>query len=344
MTRRTSRRARVWERLPDDELLQVRLCDLGIGIEGTTLDRRISQVRRELERRRLRFQPHFWLSTEWFTPDGIPGVAVPFYLAHPRLAKLEEKQMLEVEGGLRDWCLRLIRHELGHAIANAYRLHRRVKWREVFGKSSIPYPEFYQPRPYSKRFVLHLDYWYAQAHPSEDFAETFAVWLTPNSQWQKRYKGWPALKKLEYVDELMSEIAPKKQTVTTCRTVESLRELRMTLGEYYAEKRTRYGTEYPEFYDRDLRKLFAKGPDGGKGELASSFLRRMRPEIRRLVGEWTSEYQYTIDQVLKEMIARCRELRLRLERPEEEVKLEAMIMLTVQIMNYLHGGHHRVMV
>src|SRR6185295_10017069 len=94
-------------------------------------------------------------------------------------------------------------HEAGHAIDHAFRLERRRKRQEIFGSSSKPYPEFYTPKPYSKSFVLHLDAWYAQSHPDEDFAETFAVWLTPSSEWRQRYAGWKAAKKLEYMDALM---------------------------------------------------------------------------------------------------------------------------------------------
>ena len=196
-----------WAYLPDRELLNCAFADLGVRIEGSVLEERVERINEELRRRGLRFRPAFWLSEEWFSPDGVPGVAIPFYLAHPRLAKLEKRQMLEVEGGTRQWCLRILRHEVGHAIDNAYRLHRRRRWRELFGPSSQPYPEFYSPKPYSKRFVLHLDSWYAQSHPSEDFAESFAVWLRPGSRWRTQYAGWPALKKLRYVDELMREIS-----------------------------------------------------------------------------------------------------------------------------------------
>ena len=320
----------------------MRLCDLGVRIEGTKLEKRIERLYDDLARRRVAFRPHVWLSTEWFTPDGVPGLGVPFYLVHPRLMKLEEKQMYEVEGGHEEWCMRLLRHETGHAIDNAYRLHRRKQWREIFGPATRAYPSFYQPRPYSKRYVLHLDYWYAQGHPCEDFAETFAVWLTPGVNWRKRYAGWPALRKLEYVDALMKEIARKKPAVTTRERTESLPKLRMTLREYYEDKRARYGTDYPDFYDRDLRRLFADRPSGAANQRAAAFLRRIRPEIRRLVSRWTGQYQYTIDQLFRELITRSRQLNLRLDRTKDQAKLEAAILLTVQTMNYLHSGHHRI--
>ena len=168
--------------LSDEELLDLQMRQLDIRIEGSALEPRIAQLHEELAARGLTFRPHYWLSDEWFTPDGIPGVAIPFYLAHPRLAKLELAQMLEVEGGDPEWCMRILRHEAGHAIDNAFALRRKRQRREIFGSPSQEYPEFYAPKPYSKSFVLHLDAWYAQSHPDEDFAETFAVWLTPSSR------------------------------------------------------------------------------------------------------------------------------------------------------------------
>jgi hypothetical protein len=195
-----------WASWPDDALLDLPMCDLHLGLKGGFLEQPIAELTRELEERHLLFRPHFWLSNEWFTPDGVPGIAVPFYLAHPRLAKLELAQMLEVEGGTAEWCLRILRHEAGHAIENAYKIRRRKTRQQIFGKSSQQYPMYYSPRPYSRSFVRHLDLWYAQSHPDEDFAETFAVWLTPDSLWEERYRGWPVLKKLRYVDSLMNNL------------------------------------------------------------------------------------------------------------------------------------------
>src|SRR5688500_6379492 len=95
-------RARVpeeWAELPDEQLLDLRLADLPIQIEGTTLGDRIAQLREELSSQHLHFPLHFYLSDEFYTPDGSSSIAIPFYLAHPRLARLEESQLLEVEGG-----------------------------------------------------------------------------------------------------------------------------------------------------------------------------------------------------------------------------------------------------
>lgn len=330
------------EELSDEQLLDLRFCELGVRIAGSWLEERIAVLRGELAARGLDFQPHFWLSTEWFSPDGVPGVAIPFYLAHPRLMKLEAAQMLEVEGGTPDWCLKILRHEAGHAIDNAYALRRRRTRRRLFGSPSVEYPDFYLPRPYSKSFVLHLDYWYAQSHPDEDFAETFAVWLTPGSNWRARYAEWKALGKLEYMDALMREIGHRPPVVTTRRRVDPIERLRTRLRRHYARKREHYGLEYPDFYDRDLRRLFSNAPEYRRNPKASRFIASIRRDARRLVSAWTGAYQYTIDRVIADMMTRADELDLRVRAPEAHTHLDFTVLLTVQTMNYLHSGRHRV--
>ena len=331
-----------WADLPDEQLLDLRFSELGLSIAGSWIEPRIAALCDELAVRGLSFRPHFWLSSEWFTPDGVPGVAIPFYLAHPRLMRLEKAQMLEVEGGTTDWCMQILRHEAGHAFDNAYELRRLRRRVRTFGRPSTRYPDFYTPKPYSKSFVLHLDSWYAQSHPDEDFAETFAVWLAPDSDWRERYAGWRALRKLEVMDDLMQSIAGQRPRVKTRRTVDRIDRLRTTLRAHYAKKRDHHGIDYPKFYDRDLRRLFSDQPDHAGNQRASRFIHRIRKDVRRLVAEFCGSYQYTIDRVIEDMIARCDELHLRLKYPEDRSKFDFTILVTVQTMNYLHSGRHRV--
>ena len=331
-----------WPSLPDEHLLDIRMCDLPLRIAGTVMEERIAELERELHERGLAFPIHFYLSDEWFTPDGVPGVAIPFYLAHPRLARLELAQMLEVEGGDPGSCLRILRHEVGHAVDNAYQLRRRPTRRRLFGNPATPYPEYYTPKPYSKSFVHHLDHWYAQSHPDEDFAETFAVWVDPQSMWATRYAGWPAQRKLEYMDRLMREIARRRPAVKSKRQVDPLRRLRKTLAEHYARKREHYGLDHPDFYESDLRNLFSDAPEYAKAMSAARFIRKIRKDVRSTVASFTDSYQYTIDQLIEKIIVRCRELNLRLSDSEEATKTDFMVFLTVQTMNYLHSGRHRV--
>lgn len=331
-----------WAAWPDEKLLDLRLCDLALSIEHSSLVPRLEQLGAELAAHRLVFRPHVWISDEWFTPDGVPGIAIPFYLVHPRLAKLELQQMLQVEGGSPEWCMRILRHEAGHAIENAYRLRLRKRRKQLFGRSNVPYPTYYTPRPYSKRYVLHLDLWYSQSHPDEDFAETFAVWLDPHSNWRTQYAGWPALKKIEYVDALMQELADTPPAVTPTDQVDPLSSLTKTLREHYQARRSHYGLEHPHFYDQDLKRLFVDAAEAPTGMKAAQFITRMRREARRRVAERTGAYQYTIDRLLESILARCRELDLRLAVTPEQAKLDFMMLLTVQTMNFLHSGRHRV--
>jgi hypothetical protein len=331
-----------WSRYSERRLLEVRLCDLGLTLEGSTVEPLVNALLGELEQKGLTFRPHAWLSNEWFTPDHVPGIAIPFYLAHPRLIELERSQMLEVEGGTRDWCMRILRHEAGHAIDNAFVLNRRTGYRRLFGDYGAPYPDSYRPKPYSKQFVVHLDMWYAQAHPAEDFAETFAVWLNPRSHWPQHYEKWPAIKKLHYVDALMNRIGPLKPTVRSRRRTHPLHTLKMTLGDHYAAKRAHYCRDHPRFYDRDLRRLFSDDPQFARNRSAAAFLESIRAEARMMISRWTGESQYTIDRTIADMIDRVTIMNLRLAKPAGGAKVDVMMMLAVQTMNFLNDGRHRV--
>jgi len=323
--------------MPTEELLDVRMCDLGLAVVDTGLEGCVGRLRDELDRAGLeRFRVHTWLCDEWCSPDGIPGIGIPFYLAHPRLMRLERQMMFEVEGGTRSECMRLLRHEAGHALQHAYNLQRRKLWQRTFGRASEPYPDFYRPNPLSKGFVEHLDGWYAQAHPVEDFAETFAVWLAPRSSWRERYASSSALHKLEYVDQLVAELGSKKPQARSRAMPYSLAKLRHTLRRHYERRQEHYSPGFSDEYDRDLSKIFSDSVRYRHNETAASFLRRNRRQIREQISLFTGEYQFTVDQVLRDIIGRCRELRLRLTKGERRTKLDFAIMLTVHTVHLLH--------
>lgn len=342
MVRGRTRRSNRWADLGDERLLDLRPCDLPLRLENSDLQPAVGELYHELAANGIRFRPHVWLSDEWFTPDGVAGIAVPFYLAHRRLRALERSQMLEVEGGTHDWCMRILRHECGHALDNAYRLHRRARYRKLFGAWHDPYPDSYRPKPYTKRFVVHLDMWYAQAHPAEDFAETFAVWLNPRSHWRQQYANWPAMKKLRYVDELMAKVGCQTPVVQTGRRPHSLATLRHTLREHYQKKRRYYCRDSPGFYDRDLRRIFSDRPQDARKPDAASFLQSIREEARTMISRWTGASGLTIDRTLADMVGRVRLLGLRVAKPARQTKVDVMMMLAVQTMNYLNDGKHRV--
>jgi hypothetical protein len=330
-----------WASLKDEELLALRIRDLGLRIEGSELEPRVAQLHAELAARGLSVRPPCYLGDEWFTPTGVPAIAIPFYLAHPRLKQLELHQMLEVEGGTPDWCDQLLRHECGHAIDHYYRFSQRRSWRTVFGSPAEVYePETYRPRPYSRSFVRHLPNWYAQAHPDEDFAETFAVWLsTPAEEWRRRYAGWKALEKLEYADRLMAEARKKPPVVKSGPHRSDASKLTSTLARYYAARRRLFAEDYPDFYDLDLKRIFWSGQ--AYRETAARFMRRHRRAIVAAVVSSTGERKYVVDGITRKLIDRCAALKLPAPDDSVALSLEIGAYLSALVTNHLHTGRFK---
>ncbi len=309
-TSATARRARPWVRLSDEELLKVRLCDLNLTVEDSRLGRPMQRLYAELVGRGIGFKPHAWLAEEWFSPDGVPGIAVPFYLAHPRLERLERRMMHQVEGGNTRWLMRILRHEAGHALDNAYRLRRRANWRETFGPASLPYPDRYRARPGSRRYVHHLGDWYAQAHPTEDFAETFAVWLKPNSNWRRAYAQWPAFQKLCRVDELMASVRERTAPVRNRRHVESIATDTRTLAEVYRDKLARRGNDRRGMIEELALKVFRARPAPRGALKASTLIRAMKSQLVNSVSRELKIERYSVYQLMRMIIERCDALKL----------------------------------
>jgi len=316
-----------WEELPEEEILQMRVRDLKLQIPGSAIEPFIHRLYEELNARGIRFHPPCYLADEWLCPDRVPIIGVPFYLAHPRLKHIEQKMMLEVEGGTEEYFMKLLRHECGHALNYAYELYKRTRWRQLFGPITAKYSDSYYYLPYSRRYVIHLKDNYAQAHPDEDFAETFGVWLTPSSVtarakprtgsnppsagWQKKYADWPVIKKLRYVDGIMEKIGEQTPMTTVKeRPPWSASRMTSTLAAYYDRKRKALGSEFHGFYDDSLKELFRTRLSGGATERASALIRRHRRQIINSVVRWTGHRKYDIYHLVSRLILRCEALDL----------------------------------
>ncbi|MFH1678912.1 MAG: hypothetical protein ABH914_04775 [Candidatus Omnitrophota bacterium] len=325
--------------LPEEELLNLRICDLPLRIEGTWIEDCVKQLYQEIDSKGIKFKPLFYLSDEWLIPDQEPVVGIPFFLADPALMRLEKKMMLEVEGGTRHWAAKLLRHETGHAINYAYRLYKRKKWQRCFGRFSKEYLDTYRFRPYSKNFVRHLEDYYAQYHPDEDFAETFAVWLTPDLDCKAVYKGWKAWDKIKVVDDLMAEIKDKEPLIKKGRKYWDASRLRITLKSHYKKKRHFYAEDFPDFHDANLKKIFVeRSPDTSKAPLAYEIIKKYRMTLLRSISNWTGEKKYVINDLLKTISQRCRELKLISKESESSVVLRISAYITTLIMNYMYTG------
>jgi len=335
------RREPAWVHLSDEQLLDMRLCDLHLKVRGSPIEGELARLYDELAARGIRFRPHAWLAEEWFSPDGIPGFAVPFYLAHPRLQRLEQRMTGEAEGSNRNWRMRILRHECGHAIDNAWRLRRRARWRALFGRASQRYPAEYRVRPASRRHVQHLGDWYAQAHPTEDFAETFAVWLQPRSGWRRRYAAWPARSKLEYVQELAGEFARPRPPVRTRDRIEPLADNTRTLRQHY---RAKLAAQRRRALVDVLLKRASRVPRARQGvreqELAV-LLRAAKPVLRASLERHGVD-RYTAWQLLRLAVGRCERLRLVARAPRRVLLPRLRTALLGASRQYLASGYLRM--
>ncbi|MBF0504640.1 MAG: hypothetical protein HQL14_06005 [Candidatus Omnitrophica bacterium] len=339
--------------ISQEQLLSTRLCDLPLSIEGTWLEECVKQLYAELQSRGLVFFPECYLADEWLTPEGEVAIGIPFYLAHPVLIKLERSMMLEAEGEGKPWCMQLLRHEAGHAFSYAYNLHKKRRWQKIFGSSKESYGRTYKFKPYSKSYVRHLDGFYAQYHPDEDFVETFAVWLTPDSDWHQKYQGWRALDKLQFVDGLMSSIKGQPPFKSRGKKLWHHKNLTITLEKYYKKKYLHEQEEFPDFHDVQLKKIFTALTDEEwwafkKDRLknkemtsAQELIRKHAKNILNSIDRCTGERKYIISDLLNTIGLRAKQLRMIVSLPESVALMQLSVYVTSLTMNYIHTGWYR---
>jgi hypothetical protein len=319
------------------ELLERPIRDLGLKLEGSPIERYVEQLHRELEAKGLaKFRPLCYLTDEWGCPSGEPIIGIPFYLAHAALAELE-KETNDLEDARE--IMMYLRHEAGHAFTYAYKLHNSPEWRKMFGPFRRPYRDNYRPVPFSRDYVRHLPGWYAQKHPDEDFAETFAVWLTPRSNWRKRYRGWPALEKLRYLDRLarkLGKIDPARKRGRTDITVD---DMESTVAEFYhhAAREEVPVTELTP--DTDLRDLFRVSKRRKAVQPAKDFLHTHRKAVIDRAAYWTGAQRPLIKTVFDTIEKRTGELDLRADKSREAEHLaDITAYVTALVMTYVTKG------
>jgi hypothetical protein len=314
-------------------LLGRKISELGLEIRGTRIERLVAQLHAELAAKGIAFRPPVYLSDQWGCPDGTALIGVPFYLVDPRLERIEAEMSAGVEDD--EEAMRYMRHEAGHAINYAFALYERPEWRAVFGSIAKPYRERYRADPFSRDFVRHILGWYAQKHPDEDFAETFAVWLTPNVDWRSEYAGWPALAKLEYVDRVMHEVGPLVAAAPV-PTPEDLPvdAMHYTVADHYAESDERVPIGDPRQFDGDLRRIFIGAAEAPSGDRAGDFMRRHHREIVSRIAYWTSEPPSVVRSLVDHLASRAATLDLRVGALEASTLIELTAFGTAVVMNH----------
>lgn len=324
------------------ELLHSRICDLDLKIEGSPLEPFTQRLLRELATKRFVFRPTFYLTDSWGCPDQVPAIGIPFYLADGRLTRIEEEQTGEIEDDL--MLMMLLRHEAGHAINYAYRLWKEPDWQETFGPFSKPYRETFHPEPASRSFVRHMHVsqygrTYAQKHPDEDFAETFAVWLTPRSAWRRRYRSWPALKKLLYVDRVMRQVRRKKPPHRRKgRLFRPLEEMDLLLAEHYGQRAERFRAAAQGYVDDKLREVFPKVRVSER-LLVGGFFHEHHQELLERMVRWSALDRDDAEDILQKLEDRAGALGLGFSRSREtQALLDVVAMATGLAVEFAYCG------
>jgi hypothetical protein len=329
-----------FEKIPVEirDLLGQRISQLGLRLEGSPVERYVQRLHQELERKGLkRFRPVCYLTDEWGCPSGQPVIGIPFYLADPRLQRLE-REMNHLEDSRE--IMMYLRHEAGHAFNYAYKLYRTPKWRQLFGPFNRLYRDHYRPLPFSRKYVRHIAGWYAQKHPDEDFAETFAVWLTPRSNWRRRYKGWSALHKLKYVHQLVRHLGDTEPTVTTGDFDITVEDMKVTLEQFYRRMQRQERAGVNVQIENDLADIFLPRGRRRKGvRPAADLVEEHAPAMIDRITYWTGVRRGVVRALVERIVRSSRELGLQAELGRETRHLvELTTYGTTLAMNYLTKG------
>jgi len=321
-----------------EKLLQTKLNELGLKLEGTRLEQLVERLYADLERTGIKFKPKVYLSDEWGCPEAIPIIGIPFYLADERLSRIEDEIMEGIEAESDEEILRYLRHEAGHAFNYAYKLYETEEWHRIFGPYSRPYRDDYKPNPFSRKFVRHISGWYAQKHPDEDFAETFAVWIMPDSNWQKTYEGWSCYNKLLYIGSVVNKLGSADPLVTA-EGYDVRGDLSDSIGEHYDRFRHK-AIDVPAYFDGDLRDIFERKAPAGKEEewpTAHQFLMEHRRQLVKNINYWTGLNESEVRSLIYHFVERCKLLELYVN-PDKSYKvlMEMTAYATTLSMNKLY--------
>lgn len=321
--------------------------DLKLAIENTRLAPLIDQFLAELKAKGItRLTPRFHLSSEWGVPFGSIAIGIPFYLAQPELTELHGEEVGHIEGFSPPDILRYLRHEMGHVVNYAYKLYDQEQWVVLFGSINQPYVEDYRPQPFSRRYVRHLPGWYAQKHPDEDWAETFAVWMSPDRNWRTEYAKWPsALTKLEYCDRMLTELQKRDPLVVSDELDEDVGELTYSIQEFY-EKQAAEDEPSPGL-DGDLRTIFddlaspAEGAAAVETRAAGPLIRKLERPLMAQVFRWTGHFPERTRSLMRHLAQRAEALsQVYPQNAENEAIVGVTILVTSLAMNYVHRGSY----
>jgi hypothetical protein len=337
------------------KLLATRICDLALRPEGT-LAECVEEVIGELRAKGITFVPAYYLGDDDFwTADRAVSVNIPWYLANPTLWGLVNDHLFEYT---REEVLMYLRHEAGHAINYAFELWRRRDWTQTFGDFRRPYRDVYNPNPWSRDYVRYLHragmYHYAQKHPDEDWAETFAVWLE-GGPWRRRYRDWQvAHAKLEYIDRVVGIERACRSNPSNVRL--GLRvpytEIKETVAEYFDigdsldQDLLEYRKDLFEIFPRRPPRVRAIAARGGltsrtaNAQSAARFIQQHQSVLVDRISRWIGDSdKRVILRFLRQLQALCTAEHMVV--PDAR-RTEKLIELTVVATWHVVDGIHRL--
>jgi hypothetical protein len=318
-----------------DKLLNTPINKLGLRINKPPLTNCIRNLYGELETKGISFRPPCYLSNGWGCPDLVPIIGIPFYLASPELSRLHAELGYDVEN--KRIITRTLRHEAGHAVNYAYRLYDRPEWRRIFGPINKAYDDHYIPNPFSKQHVMHVKHYYAQKHPDEDFAEAFAVWLTPGGAWKRLYAGTPVMEKLLYVGKISAEIAKMKPVIKSSEKDIPVEEMQFTLLEYYGVTPEQHKRETAAYLEEVLSEIFTTPAPGVKTIPAAQFIRRYREELVARISFWAGVDRIKVKQIFNTFAVAAERLGLRAPlKGQQSMLIDLTSLLTFYVYNYIY--------
>ncbi len=192
------------------EVFQTPICDLTLSFEGNGLATAMNALRDEVRAKGLQFWPNWYFGDDDFwTTDRAISVNVPWFLGDDIVRLAVASRGTQYTD---DDLLRILRHEYAHALLYAFEGWKHWHWVQAFGDFDKEYTEDWEPDASKDAdFVAHLDrpgtgglLHYAQKHPDEDWAETFATWIS--GEWQAQMETGSDLrkKKILTVQDLVS--------------------------------------------------------------------------------------------------------------------------------------------
>jgi hypothetical protein len=319
------------------ELLLTPLNRLGLTMEGSYLAEAVRIALADLKRVRIKkLQPYFYLSTGYGTVAGTTSIALGFYDCNDLLKELN-RELRGFEYSFND-IVNIVRHELGHAFAYAYKLYRRNDFREVFkvkGNYFLTYPEtdryIRRANPWSRDYVNPSGDYYAQKHPDDDFAETFMVLLQPRYNWRREYRNYPgALRKLDFVKGIIEKLRNQEPLIDQKPyDYEPLESFSETVAHFMKLRSTRdYRRKATGYLDPDLKDLFWRPPASRAGRKrerdyvhADNFIRKHKRNVVSQVSRWVGVDERVVKDLLDKCSARTHALDLWVRKAERDRKL-----------------------